>query len=331
MKTKLIIIALLLQIGVVIKSNAQVDPHFSQYYAYPLWLNPALTGVINGDARISANYKNQWATINNAYETAAVSGDFRATNKLSLGFNVLDQSAGGSSYNYFSAYGSLGYGITLSDDGNQKLHFGLQAGLINRSFDMSKLQFGSQFNPSVGFDPTLPNFETLNNTSSTIFDANAGIFYYNGDPMATVNAFGGVSAGHLNRPKDNLSGEGSARIPIRYAVHGGLRIKASDYFDIVPNALFIKQQDTQIKAFGAYSEIKFQDDKGLILGALFRINDAAVADVGYHVSNMIIGASYDFNTSSLNRATNGQGGIELSISYVFKKRMSQPEPICPRL
>jgi type IX secretion system PorP/SprF family membrane protein len=331
MKTKLIIIALLLQIGVVVHSSAQVDPHFSQYYAYPLWLNPALTGVINGDSRVAANYKNQWATINNAYETAAVSADFRATDKLSLGVNVLNQSAGGASYNYFSAYGSLGYGITLSDDGNQKLHFGLQAGVINRAFDMSKLQFGSQYNPEMGFDPNLPNLETLSNTSSTVFDANAGIFYYNGDPSSNLNAFGGFSAGHLSRPKDGLSGDGNSRIPIRWTAHGGVRIRASDYFDIVPNALYIKQQETTIKAFGAYSEVKFQDDKGLIFGALFRVKDAAVADVGYHVNNMIIGASYDFNTSSLNRATGGQGGIELSISYVFKRRMLQPEPICPRL
>jgi len=26
--------------------RAQVDPHFSQYYVYPMWLNPALTGAI---------------------------------------------------------------------------------------------------------------------------------------------------------------------------------------------------------------------------------------------------------------------------------------------
>ena len=257
--------------------------------------------------------------------------DFRATEKLSLGINVLNQSAGGASYNYFSAYGSLGYGITLSDDGNQKLHFGVQAGLINRAFDMSKLQFGSQYNPELGFDPDLPNFENLLTPAIPYLMPTPVSFITTATPASNLNAFGGFSAGHLSRPKDGLSGDGNSGSLIRWTVHGGVRIRASDYFDIVPNALYIKQQETSIKAFGAYSEVKFQDDKGLIIGALFRVNDAAVADVGYHVSNMIIGASYDFNTSNLNRATNGQGGIELSISYVFKKRMSQPEPICPRL
>lgn len=331
MKHKLIIIALLLQIGAVKHLAAQVDPHFSQYYAYPLWLNPALTGVINGSSRVSANYKNQWATVNNAYQTAAISADFRATEKLSLGLNILDQSAGSASYNYFSGYGSLGYAVAISNDGNQKLSFGLQAGLINRNFNMSKLQFGSQFNPELGFDPGLPSFENLATTNTTVFDANAGVFYYNGDPQTNINPFLGFSAGHLSRPKDAFSGESNSKIPIRWTVHGGLRIRASDYFDLIPHALYIRQQNTDIKAFGAYSEFKFQDDKGLIFGAMMRLGDAAVADLGYHMNSMIIGASYDFNTSSLNRATGGQGGIELSISYVFRKKIQEPEPICPRL
>ena len=42
------------------RSGAQVDPHFSQNYAYPLYLNPAFTGVIDGDYRATAIYKNQW-------------------------------------------------------------------------------------------------------------------------------------------------------------------------------------------------------------------------------------------------------------------------------
>ena len=328
---KTILITLLFLSGTAGRLVAQVDPHFSQYYANPLWLNPALTGVINGDSRISGNYKNQWATINNAYQTAAVSADFRTSDKVSLGISVLNQSAGGNSFNYFSAYGSLGYGITVSNDGNHRLSFGLQAGFINRSFDMSKLQFGNQYNPGSGFDPGLPSFETFSNTNTTVFDANAGIFYYNGNQMSTVNPFAGVSVGHLSRPKDGFSADNSAKIPLRYAAHGGIRIKASEYFDVTPHALFIKQQNAEIKAFGAYTEFKFQEEKGLILGGLYRLNDAAMANVGYHVNSLIIGASYDFNTSSLTRATSGQGGLEVSISYVFRKGFLLPEPICPRL
>lgn len=330
MKNK-IMMALLLLMGAAGRLQAQVDPHFSQYYAYPLWLNPALTGVMNGDVRVNGNYKNQWATVGKGYQTGALSVDMRPTEKVGVGLTILNQAAGDAGFNYFSAYGSLGYAIAISNDGNQKLSFGVQAGLINRSFDMSKLQFGSQYNSEFGFDPTMASLENFSTTNSTIFDANAGVFYYNGDPMANVNAFGGFSVSHLSRPKDPFSTAADGKLPIRYVLHGGLRIRVNESFDIVPNAVFIRQLNADIKAFGAYSEFKLQNENGLILGGLLRMSDAAVADVGYHFNSTIIGVSYDFNTSSLTRATNGQGGLELSFSYVFHKRISEPEPICPRL
>jgi type IX secretion system PorP/SprF family membrane protein len=333
MKKTNLIIAMLLQIVAAGSLKAQIDPHFSQYYAYPLWLNPALTGVINGEGRINANFKNQYATINNAYRTTALSADFRPTERVGVGLNVLDQAAGTAGYNYFSAYGTFSYGITVSADGNQRVSFGLQAGVINRSFDPSKIQLGNQFNPATGgFDNTIPGNETFTNTNATVFDAGAGVFYYNGNPSSNANFFGGLSVGHLSRPTDPFAVAGSnAKIPLRYTVNAGVRIRASDNFDIIPHAIYIRQQVAQEKAIGAYTEFKIQDDKGFIMGAMYRFQDAAIANIGYHVNSLILGASYDFNTSSLNRATNTQGGLELSISYVFKKHINEPEPICPRL
>ena len=49
------------------------DPAFSQFFASPLTLNPALTGKFNGAVRIAGNYRNQWPQINNAYITSTVS------------------------------------------------------------------------------------------------------------------------------------------------------------------------------------------------------------------------------------------------------------------
>ncbi|RYE23046.1 MAG: type IX secretion system membrane protein PorP/SprF [Sphingobacteriales bacterium] len=332
MKKLLITIAVLLQLGAAGTLQAQIDPHFSQYYAYPLWLNPALTGVINGDMRVNANFKNQWATLNNAYRTGAVSVDYRPTDKVGLGLTVLNQAAGDVGFNYFAAYGSFGYGIAVSSDGNKKLHFGVQAGIINRSFDPSKTQFGNQYDPTSGYNPSLPNFENFDGSNALVFDSSAGIFYYDGDPSSTANLFGGVSVAHLNRPRDPFATVGmNNKMGLRYNVHAGVRIKAGESFDLIPHAIYVRQNQSEIKAFGAYSEIKLVNNNGLILGGMYRINDAAVANVGYHIDNLIIGASYDFNTSGLNQATNSRGGIELSLSYVFRRRIQGPEPICPRL
>ncbi len=324
--------ALLLLFGAVSRLHAQIDPHFSQYYAYPLWLNPALTGVINGDLRVNANFKNQWASIGDPYRTGAVSVDYRPTEKVGVGLNIINQAAGSAGFNYFAAYGSFGYGIPISTDGNKRLNFGVQAGVINRSFDMNRLQLGSQYDPSTGYNPNLPSFENFSSSNAMVFDASAGVFYYDGDPSNTANFFGGVSVAHLTRSKDPFATEGlNSKLPLRYNIHAGVRIMAGESFDLIPHAIYVRQNKNEIKAFGAYTELKLVNDNGLILGAMYRVNDAAIANVGYHVNSLIIGASYDFNTSALNTATNSRGGIELSLSYVFRRRIQGPEPICPRL
>src|SRR5690242_16348712 len=51
------------------------DPGFSQFFASPLTLNPALTGKFNGVVRVAGNYRNQWPTINNAFITSTISVD----------------------------------------------------------------------------------------------------------------------------------------------------------------------------------------------------------------------------------------------------------------
>ena len=332
MKKIITAIIVLLLFGATARLHAQVDPHFSQYYAYPLWLNPALTGVIDGQTRINGNFKEQWSNLPKGYKTGGISLDTRASDKVGLGFNIINQAAGTAGYNYFAAYGSFGYGVAISADGTQKLHFGVQAGLINRSFDPSKLQLDNQYTPGGGYDPNLPTFENFSSTSATVFDASAGVFYFDGDPMHTANVFLGASLAHLTSPTDPFATTGgiNSKIPYRFNVHGGVKIKATDDFDITPHAVYISQQKNNIKALGIYSELKLDDENGLILGGMYRLGDAAVANAGYHVKSLVIGMSYDFNVSQLRTATNGMGGFELSISYIFRKHAVNPAEVCPR-
>jgi type IX secretion system PorP/SprF family membrane protein len=66
-------------------SQAQ-DPQFSQFFASPLTLNPALTGKFNGTIRVAGNYRNQWPQINNAFVTSTLSVDGNILpNKISAG------------------------------------------------------------------------------------------------------------------------------------------------------------------------------------------------------------------------------------------------------
>ena len=65
---------LIICLGIVGVSTAQ-DPNFSQFFASPLTLNPAMTGKFDGVYRFAANYRNQWPTISNAYTTMTASID----------------------------------------------------------------------------------------------------------------------------------------------------------------------------------------------------------------------------------------------------------------
>src|SRR5947209_5190581 len=71
MRNTVLIILLLCSFNVV---KAQ-DPNFSQFFASPLTLNPALTGKFDGTLRVAGNYRNQWPTINNAFTTYTASVD----------------------------------------------------------------------------------------------------------------------------------------------------------------------------------------------------------------------------------------------------------------
>src|SRR5947208_5817866 len=99
------------------------DPHFSQFFASPLTLNPALTGKFDGNLRVTGNYRNQWPTINRAFTTTTVSVDFpimrnhiSSTDTWGVGFmGYSDQSANSAlKFNYLSV--STAFHKSLDED-----------------------------------------------------------------------------------------------------------------------------------------------------------------------------------------------------------------------
>ncbi|RZL32589.1 MAG: type IX secretion system membrane protein PorP/SprF, partial [Pedobacter sp.] len=101
--------------------------------------------------------------------------------------------------------------------------------------------------------------------------------------------------------------------------------------DITPNFIYIKQGDAQEIAAGAYAQMMLSPESDLLVGSNYRVDDAAIAFLGIHHKSMVFGVSYDFNTSSLNRATGSRGGLELSVSFTSRKGIVGPNFFCPRL
>ena len=331
MKMKRIIVALTVVLAVFAnKTYAQVDPHFSQYYANPLWLNPALTGVTDGTYRANVNAKQQWSNLNDGYLTVGASFDAAPIKNLALGGMIINQRAGAVSYNQLNALASASYRIRFGQAGDKIINFGLQAGILNKSIDVSKITLGSQYNPDMGYDGGMMFDEAIAGENFVAPDINSGIMFFDAADYKKVNVFLGAAVSHLNRPKDRFIG-GNAKIPMRYTAHGGARVKINNLFDITPNALFLRQGNAQEVALGAYAQMMLNAETDLLLGSNYRVDDAAIAFLGFHIKSMVFGVSYDFNTSGLNRATGSRGGLELSISFSARRGIVGPNFFCPRL
>ncbi|HEU4471384.1 MAG TPA: PorP/SprF family type IX secretion system membrane protein [Flavisolibacter sp.] len=325
---------LLMALSAINKIHAQVDPHFSQYYVYPSWLNPALTGAFDGQYRVSGIYRNQWGNVSSPFATSGLSAEFTTEKNLNVGVSLLNQTAGNGGYHYNTGYANFAYtGVKFGKMETGRLVFAMQVGMIQRRFDRSKMTFGDQWNPVTGYNPGSTSADMLRRTSSSSFDAAAGVVYFDAAPGKKANVFGGFSVSHITKPVDRFSeGEGGV-IPMRYTVHGGVRINLSDVFSITPNLLYLKQGTAEEKMAGAYASYKAASDLDLMIGANYRFEDAFSPFIGFTYKNLVLGASYDVNTSDLGRIANGSNSFEISLSFIGRKAAKTPEVefVCPRL
>jgi type IX secretion system PorP/SprF family membrane protein len=314
--------------------KAQVDPHFSQYYVYPAWLNPALTGAFDGEYRISGIYRNQWGNISSPFSTPGLAVDFTTDKNINFGVSVLNQKAGNGGYNYTTAYGNIAYtGVKFGANQTKRVVFGIQAGMIQRRFDRNKLTFGDQWNPITGYNPGNPSTDILTRTSASAFDAGAGVMYFDAEPGKKSNLFGGFAVSHLTKPTDQFSAKGDAKLPMRFTAHAGIRFTISEVFSLTPNLLYVKQGSATEKMAGAYATYKATPGVDVMLGVNYRVDDAISPFLGFTYKNMVLGASYDINSSDLGKVANGSNSFEISLSFIGKKATKTPEIefVCPRL
>lgn len=318
-------------------SQAQVDPHFSQYYVYPSWLNPALTGAFDGTYRVSGIYRNQWKSVSTPFATPGIALDFATDKNLNIGGSFLNQTAGEGGYVYTTGYANFAYtGVRFGTNDQQRLVFGLQLGFIQKRFNPSKMTFGDQWNAATGFDPSAVSGDIANvsNVRSSAFDAGAGVMYFDAAPGKKANLFAGYSASHLTRPEDKFFGANSnGRTPVRHTIHAGVRIGLSNNFSLTPNALFLKQGTATETMLGATGTVKLNDQTDFMLGANYRFKDAFSPFIGVTFNNFLLSAAYDVNTSDLGRMVNGTSSYEISLTYIGRRSVKTPEVefVCPRL
>ncbi len=287
----------------VIKAHGQ-DVIYSQFYANPIYLNPAIAGS-KLSSRLTLNYRNQWPTINQGYNSFSASWD-QPVEKLSgaLGVIVNTDVAGGGIYNSISANGIYSYRLEVSR--TILVNAAVQVGYIQHRLDWSKLIFEDQVNQPV---PTQLNVGKV--------DFSAGLL-----AGFKESAYLGVAVNHLTRPDMSYNSGTTNRMDMRFTIHSGLLFDLKDGLEgrdlrslsISPNVVYEQQGKFRQLNVGVYAN-SYPLIAGVWLRHCFGNPDAAIFLVGFQQKNYKLEYSFDYTVSRLKI---GSGGAhEVSMVFLF--------------
>ncbi len=324
-------------ITVSVGLNAQ-DPQFSQYYAAPLYLNPAFTGTTQ-DHRFIANYRNQWPNAARGFVTYAFSYDYNLYNYNSgIGFLATVDQAGtagmkSSQFNFLYSY-------KWNISSKWVVSAGLNFGYAFRSIDLNKLIFGDQL--QFDSDGNVPSDDPaiFNLGTTSYFDFNSGVLAYN------KNFWFGFSASHLNTPNRSLLDQESI-IPIKTSFHGGVRIplyagpfKKENIAVLSPSFVYKRQGQFDQLDLGVH----FLYDP-VMIGLWYRgipiqqnvkdniSQDAVVVVLGFQFEKMEVAYSYDLTVSELGPISGGTHEValkyKLGIQMQSKTKKKEKFIPCP--
>lgn len=306
-------------------TNAQ-DPNFSQFFASPLTLNPALTGKFNGILRVAGNYRNQWPSINNAYTTYTASIDAgilknRIPEFDQFGLGVLgfsDKSGNGALQNNAVAL-STAYHKSLDENGYNQLGLGFQGAFVSKTLNTVGLHFLDMLRADGWTGITTETFDG-SNLNVSYFDMNVGLLY-NGSTNGQDNFYLGASMYHITRPKETFNA-GQYVLDPRLTIQAGGRLPLQDYNAVHFSAIHSRQANAVNTVIGGAYMLNVNQDPqnptNLYFGTWLRFGDAFIPYLGLEFGNFHFGASYDVNTSSLKPGSNMRGGAELSLIYTRK-------------
>lgn len=313
-----------LLIGVLFLGCSQIsraqDPLYSQFFAAPLQLNPALTGLVDAPV-FTFNYRNQWSQIPNGYATYAASYS-QYVPPINSGFGALVEADVAGQGLYATYRVGLFYAYDIRFNKQFYIRMGLEANGINARLDQSQLVFLDQL--SVGHPP-MPSNEMPVAPSITYFDVGMGALVH------TRYFYLGLGLKHLNTPQvafTTHNEDGSTALPLRITVHIGSELalnprktnKGKNF--VTPTALLMKQGDFYQLQFGGYLRHK------IILGGIwfrhtFSNVDAVIWMLGIQKGIVKLTYSYDWTVSALGSVTGGSHEIALTFNLLNERRRYQ--------
>jgi type IX secretion system PorP/SprF family membrane protein len=308
------------------------DPQFTQFYASPMYLNPAFTGVTY-EHRFVANYRNQWPGVSKAYQTYMASYDYNMSDINSgLGITAMQDRAGTAGLTHTQFGVSYAYHFKINK--LSEIRMGANLNYNMKRIDFTKLKFNDQIASGSSTSLEAANYEQLN-----FMDFAAGAL------LNSTQYWLGLSGKHLTQPNSSLTAD-RVPLPITLSLHGGYRFiieqKSKDLKRYVSPAFNYRHQQKydQLDIGVYYYHLPLNVGiwyRGLPFkkyGPTYSSRESIALLLGFDITdyNLRVGYSYDITVSKLGIA-NSWGGHELSIVYEIAKKKKRSRRVlvsCPK-
>lgn len=279
------------------------DVAFSQFYANPVYLNPALAGN-HICPRLALNYRNQYPALGGNYVTYNAAADMYI-NSLSGGIALIATADKTGPLGSFS--GDLVYSYYLKLTEKLRMNAALQAGYFQYKLNWEELVFENMIDPGTGQLNGISGENIPDKLSVGDVDFSTGMVLGYDEKF-----YLGFAAHHITNPDLSLYKGNISRIATRFTIHAGtifnlkqaLPGRNNDNLSISPNIVYMQQGDFHQLNTGM--SVNFNPFvTGLWLRHNFDNPDAFIAMIGFQQPEFKVGYSFDFTVSKMGMPAGG--------------------------
>lgn len=338
MKRLLLTITFCLALLNSVELKAQ-DPQFSQFYASPLYLNPALTGSADR-GRVGVNYRNQWPSLSHSFTTTSAYLDyFSKAAESGVGVIFNEHREGFLDFRSTEIGALYSYKMQVSSD--VVLRTGVQLSYFQKDINFEDLVFGNQID-IVNGQVIGPSGEVFEKGAQVNFiSASAGALLY------TNKAWMGFSTHHINEPNQSFIDQES-KLSRKYSLHAGYKIMFAKGRRLRTVAYQFQERSATLavnyKKQGNFNQLDagiqlyFQP---LVIGGWYRgipvqsvnkvfKNESIIALVGLELNaDLSFAYSYDFTVSRLAGSTGGAHEFSLTLNFGKIVKRTRRDTILP--
>lgn len=303
------------------------DLAFSQFYANPVYLNPALAGN-QICPRVTLNYRNHYPALGGHYTSYSASGDMHM-DAISGGIAVLATADMSSMLASFS--GSAVYSYRLQISRKITMNAALQAGYFQYRMNWENFVFEDMIVPGTG--------EIIAGGETPPESMNVGDVDFSAGIVAGYNErlYLGAAFHHITMPDLAFYQGNTSRLDMRITVHAGalfglqegLMGSENEKLSFSPNIVYMQQGDFHQLNGGMYVNF-YPFVTGLWMRHNFENADALIVSLGFQQPEFKVGYSFDYPLSKMGLPT--AGAHEVSFVWMLpcpKKDFKYKAIKCP--